>query len=161
MARPGPQPKDPERRQRRNATPEILRLPAAGYDGDYPALPAAYLMSIWDNDAQTPIDIRVEFLAATRDWYNAWACSPQATQFSGVTWLTLKRLAILVDRFERGETKHAGEIRLQESKLGATPEDMAKLRWVIDDDADAPGSKVTEPSARRGKAEPRHLAVVT
>lgn len=163
MAKPGPAPKAAERRQRRNAAPEVTLLPAAGYTGEYPKLPTTYTISIWDNATQRSIDVKVKFLASSKEYYEIWATSPQATQFSRVTWLTLKRLTMLVDQCARGDSKLAGEIRQTESKLGATPEDMAKLKWAITDDeaAASASSSKAKVSPRRSKPDARHLALVT
>lgn len=161
MARPGPAPS--ANPQRRNAAPEVVELPLEGYRGPYPKLPTTYTLTHWDNAAQRWVDGRRKFLASTRAYYLTWARSPQATLFTAVTWPVLGRLAVLVDRFDRGDASVAAEIRQIEAKLGATYEDMAKLRLRI---AAAPADGKTDDKAktspRRRAPDPRrrHLAAV-
>lgn len=116
MAGRGPMPKEPEKRERRNATPEETTL-VAGSKVKAPALPGSR-----------------KLLPATRTWYRTWCQSPQAAQFLSTDWQRLHMLAELVDAFFRtdeAKTKREmmAEIRLQEAKLGATPEDRLRLRW--------------------------------
>lgn len=113
MAGRGPTPKDPDKRQRRNATQELTELQLGGSSVKAPALPGAK-----------------KFLKATRDWYAIWASSPQASQFTMPSWQRLWMLAPLVDQYFRAPDKTLlAEIRLNEKELGATPEAMQRLRW--------------------------------
>jgi len=74
------------------------------------------------------------FLKATREWYARWARSPMATRFTEVDWDRLRYVvAPLFDRFIRSSSKElAGELRLQESLLGATLMDRQRLGLRID-----------------------------
>jgi hypothetical protein len=79
---------------------------------------------------------RRAMLPATRAWYDTWARSPQASQFMATDWQRLHLLAMLVeDIFRTDDPKLRkellGELRLQEAKLGATPEDRLRLRWRL------------------------------
>lgn len=69
-------------------------------------------------------------------------------------------IAPLVDAFWAAEDPKVakellGEIRLNEAKLGATPEDRLRLRWRMAKtlSADEGGESAAEPSPRR--ADPR------
>src|SRR4051794_19794756 len=82
-----------------------------------------------------------DYSAATRRWYTTWAQSPQASQFTDTDWMRLHMLAPLVEQFFRAPTKEVmAEIRLNEAKLGATPEDRQRLHWKVGPEAagDAP-----------------------
>lgn len=108
----GPAPK--AERSRSRDTAERMVLPHTGPVGT-PELP----------DAD-------RFGARTLAWYDTWRTSPQASQFTATDWLRLHMLAPLVDSyFARPNTKVLAEVRLNEAKLGATPEDRLRLRWDI------------------------------
>ena len=96
---------------------------------DYPPLPGAEFYS-----------------ARTIAWYEVWATSPQASRFVATDWQRLHMLAPLVEMyFVTPERQTLAEIRLNEAKLGATPEDRERLRWNIEEpdepDADEPKRK--------------------
>lgn len=133
MAGRGPAPKDPAQRRRTNKAPAPDELPAEGNTKPYPELPATYrTIAPPKAKGQPPRATRAKFLPETRVWYEVWATSPQATQFSPPTWQRLLRLARLVDQFERVPDRNLlAEIRLQEASLGGTPADMLRLRWKI------------------------------
>jgi hypothetical protein len=145
MAITGPVPKDGEKRQRRNEpTFPPVELDERGDPAKAPKLPNAR-----------------RYLAATKAWYATWASSPQASQFTGTDWLRLHMLAELVDGYFRADDpglqqKLMGEIRLNEAKLGATPEDRLRLRWhfAMSKDAGERGEQAAastrKPSRRRG-----------
>lgn len=119
MAGRGPTPKPPERRARRNAAPETVEL-EVGCAAEAPVLP--------DADG---------YREETRAWYRTWCEAPQGTQFLATDWQRLHMLAPLVDAFfdsSRGPRERKellSEIRLNEQKLGATPEDRLRLRWNL------------------------------
>lgn len=135
MAGRGPPPKDPEKRQRRNKAPDVEELPAVH------AVTAP------------PLPNRSKYLAGTRHWYDTWASSPQAAGFGVTDWQRLHMLAALVDAYWREPSKELmGEIRLNESKLGATVEDRFRVRWRLPGSAPAAEDKpepAREPSRRR------------
>ena len=138
MAGRGPIPKDPEKRVRRNKVPDSVEL-EAGKTGDAPPLPGA--------DG---------YREETRVWYRTWCESPQGTQFVATDWQRLHMLAPLVDAFfdqaapADQRQRLLGEIRLNEQRLGATPEDRQRLRWNLRPPAVTPERK---PSRRR--SDPR------
>lgn len=134
MAGQGPAPKDPEKRRRRNKSGEVETLPAAGYQGDYPPLAQGYTLVI--DSEEGPSELWVEFLPATREWYEEWARSPMAVRFTAVDWGRLRRvIAPLADKYHRRpSTSIATELRLQESLLGATVMDRQRMRLKIEAD---------------------------
>lgn len=128
MAGRGPAPgasparKPTAQRRRRNAEPQFDALPAEGNTGTFPPLPKTYRAKVMTEDGM------VAFLASTRKWYDVWAHSPQATEFTGVYWQRLERVARLVDQYDRHPTKDLlAEIRLQEAGFGGTPMDLRRL----------------------------------
>lgn len=78
---------------------------------------------------------------ATRDWYQTWCDSPQASLFTSTDWQRLQMLAILVERYYlaalhpatklHGLTTAFAEIRQNEALLGATHVDRLKGRIKI------------------------------
>lgn len=141
MAGQGPPPKDEAERRRRNKPDKPEELPAEGYQGEYPPLPATYGNTVMkkvktgDGDEELVSEtVKITFLKGTRDWYDTWARSPMATEFTAVDWNRLQRLAKLVDQFERKPTKEMmAEIRLQEAAFGGTPMDRRRLGKKVGD----------------------------
>ncbi|HEV2069475.1 MAG TPA: hypothetical protein VGR26_06755 [Acidimicrobiales bacterium] len=135
MGSRGVPPKDPAKRQRRNKPPELEELPAS-HDGEVPPLPG-----------------RSKYLRRTRDWYDTWARSPQASAFAGTDWGRLHMVAALVDAYWR-EPKASlmSEIRLNEAKLGATIEDRQRLRWKLPGPEHEPEEAPTPPRPRRRRS---------
>lgn len=75
-----------------------------------------------------------KFSAATNTWYLTWARSPQASTFTSTEWLRLHMLAPLVEAYYTSPDKNLmAEIRLNESKLGATLEDRLRMRLKIEE----------------------------
>jgi hypothetical protein len=144
MAGKGPAPAEAKRRRNK---PQIDELPAEGHRGEFPALPKSYR-----HDKKT-----VPYLKATRVWYQTWARSPMATEFTGVDWQRLLRVAPLVDQYERTAARELlAEIRLQEASFGGTPLDRRRLglrvRPPAATDADAAERKQgSRPSGRRAR----------
>jgi len=98
---------------------------------------------------------------ATRAWYRTWARSPQALRFAATDWQRLHMLAGLVERYFADPSKELmSEIRLNEAKLGATPEDRMRLRWRIVDQADKQEEAARPRRRSRQRSDPRHLAAV-
>ena len=139
MAGRGPAPKDPAKRERRNAEPVTQLTGDAKVAA--PKLPGAN-----------------KFLAATRAWYATWCSSLQAAQFLATDWQRLHMLAPLVDRyFREPDPRLLGEIRLNEQKLGATAEDRLRLRWHLRE-AEREEERTQKKGARkssRRRADPR------
>lgn len=136
---PGPPPKDPEQRRRRNKPPAPAELPAEGFQGAYPALPTSWRQeyTVWERDPDTrekfPVhkSRRVRYLPATREWYDTFARSPMATMFAETDWIRLRELAPLKDRYNRGDHSVASELRHQEGLLGATVKDRKAMQVKI------------------------------
>src|SRR3954447_15087134 len=97
---PGPPPKDPAARVRRNREHRIA------LDADAP-IDAPLLPGAWPR--------------AVLEWYGAWCSSPQAHLFISTDWQRLHMLAPLIAEYLANPTPHLmAEIRRTESLLGAT-----------------------------------------
>lgn len=119
MAGRGPAPKDPSRRARRNAGPEMRVIEAEPVV--QPPLP----------DFHVEVDGElVEFVwpARTQEWWRMWGESPLSAEFTQTDWSELLDTAVLHAQFWRGRLSLASELRLRVAKFGATPEDRARLR---------------------------------
>jgi hypothetical protein len=143
---PGPPPAPDGARRRRNHTPAVRELPAAGRPGAAPSwpLPAA------------PSDDEVGL------WDELWA-SPQA-----VAWQDMGAgLARVVARYVRWTvaaeqgipadvaTSALAELRQLEDRLGLTPMALARLHWTIDQQASEPGPEAPpSPSMPAAAPEP-------
>jgi len=152
--------KDPDKLTRPSRRPEPEELPAAGRrTGVVPALGASYRMRVWSAEDQRHVERTVRFLAETRRWYDVWARSPQATRFTATAWERLRMLGRLVDRFRRGDHELIGEIRLNEAKLGGTPEDLQRLHWKVVDEPTAAATgtdgKAKSVRSRTRRRDPR------
>ena len=115
MAGRGPAPKDPSERIRRNADPSPSMFVEADGKIHGPDLP--YTDDGWP--------------APTRDWWETWRRSPQASAFTDTDWSFLLDTALLHAAFWRGASGLAPELRLRVAKFGATVEDRARLRIGI------------------------------
>lgn len=145
MAGRGFAPKDPDKQagHRTKAEQEQTVLPPVdGTPG--PELPASYSFAGED----------VPYTDLTREWYDDWRNSPQVSQFTRNAWRRLLMLAPLVDQYHRHPTKEVmAELRQNEAKLGATPEDMQRLHWKVP-------AKSDEPKAKQSAQGRRNLKVV-
>lgn len=114
---PGPAPKNPATRQRRNQRPSRALLPPETEPRtDAPELPA---LRQWE----------VMTLAW---WRDVWA-SPMATEYTRADEHALFRLAVLIDMFWFNPSRElAAEIRLQQQAFGLTPLDRNRLAWTIE-----------------------------
>lgn len=151
MAGRGPAPKDPAKRVRRNAdstSQTILRFEQA----EQPELP--------EFDVQVEVDgemtsQRFRWPERTREWWKTLGEAPQAEVLGSTDWSFLLDTALLHARvWGEGDLKLLPELRLRVAKIGATPEDRARLRMQFAD-ADAADSKRSAPAesarARRGQ----------
>lgn len=111
-----PLPKNPKTRQRRNRT-----TTAAQFVDDGEARPKR----------KPDLPRTVEWHSLTRRWWDDLWASPMRTEYLRVDVHGLYRLAMLIDRFWRGEYDQAGEIRLQGQLFGLTPIDRRRLQWEI------------------------------
>lgn len=134
---PGPPPKKPELRQRKNKSATAAML--GEHQQPIPDLP----------------DQRIWHPMTSRWWDDIWA-SPMAVQFLDADRHALYRLAVLIDAFWLEPTKElAGEIRQQESRFGLTPLDRWRLQWKVEP-PEAP-AKAAEPEAEID--DPRIIAM--
>jgi hypothetical protein len=152
MAGNGPAPAEQKRRRNKE---NLEELPAEGYQGAFPPLPEKYRIEriVMVKDPETKkrvpetIVLEPEYLPATRDWYETWARSPMAVEFTAVHWQRLLRLARVVDQFERtSDEKLLAEIRLQEAGFGGTPMDLRRLGRKI-----TPVAGAAQPARRRDR----------
>ncbi|MBK9156654.1 MAG: hypothetical protein IPM11_00720 [Micropruina sp.] len=67
----------------------------------------------------------------TRQWWDTWRRSAQASTFTATDWDFLLDTAMIHAAFSEGAVALAGELRLRVAKFGATPEDRARLRMAI------------------------------
>lgn len=146
---PGPTPKKPNLRQRRNkdATSASLIDSSPLIEGQIPELRERV------DDDGTPIEWHPR---AVRYWKDIWT-SPMASEYTQADVEGLEILMDLVDRYWRKpSTTLAGEMRLQRQCYGLTPIDRRRLQWEIkriDPDAPAAGPKREKRPARA--ADPR------
>jgi hypothetical protein len=133
---PGPLPKDPARRARRNAD-TIERTVLVFEPAKQPRLP-----SIMPDGSHWP--------AETRAWWRTWKDSPLSDAFTATDWAALLETAVLHGLFWTGDKSVAGEIRRRVAKHGATAEDRARLRisFAEADAADGGGRAEQVESAR-------------
>jgi len=120
----GPAPKDPSRRARTNKEVAQLRVLTITPDSQ-PPLPER--MKTWTVDGET-VTKEVRWPVGTEQWWQMWARSPLANDFTETDWSELLIAAFLHAEFMEGNYKLAGELRLRTAKFGATPEDRMRLR---------------------------------
>ncbi len=142
---PGPAPKHPSVRARRNKTSTAATLSAV-HDVQAPPLPTR----LWHEQ--------------TRAWWRDIWASPMAPEFDKSDKHGLFALAVLVDDFWRTEDAKlrkeiAAEIRQQRTAFGLTPIDRRRLQWTIEqaEDAQDRGTRRREaaPKAVSKAADPR------
>jgi hypothetical protein len=139
---PGPLPKDPVLRQRRNKAATRALLPAETQPlAEYPALPELSSRGPWH-----PM--------AVRWWDDVWS-SPMHDEFLRADIGALFRLVDLVDEFwKTHKVKIAGEIRLLEREFGLTPMARRRLEWTVAQVDEAKHAKPQRP-ARVIEHDPR------
>lgn len=126
---PGPAPKDPSTRQRRNKTSTASVLKA-------------------DPTAEIPdLPNRMAWHDQTREWWRDVWSSPMAPEFDESDRHGLNMLAVLVDDYwmagnSRERMPIAAEIRQQSQRFGLSPIDRRRLQWEIER---------TEEAQRRGE----------
>lgn len=127
---PGPPPKHPAQRRRRNNKPDLLALPAEGRKGRAPK---------WPLPSQTDAEAKV--------WTETWH-TPQAAAWERLGWnRTVARYVRFLVRSEDPKSTVAllSEVRQLEDRLGLTPMSMLRLRWEV---------KADEVAEKRGEAAP-------
>lgn len=136
---PGPVPKQPGQRRRRNRQPAGTKLlPAGGRVGPTPPLGKRPGGGSW--------------LKSTREWWRVLWASPMATEYQDADAWTLRRVAFMYDLAGRGELNAAltRELRLLLDAFGLTAYGRRRLGWWI-----AEGEVVelrSAPSPRRLRA---------
>ncbi len=116
---PGPMPKNPATRRRRNRATTRAMLPAEIEQRKYrPRLPKLNGKAKWH-----PL--------AKMYWDLVWT-SPMSHQFLAADIPVLFRLLMLVNRFfDGGSLKVAAEIRMLEREFGLTPLSRRRLEWIV------------------------------
>jgi hypothetical protein len=112
-----PVPKPPDQRRRRNKEERVELPPApdALAGPDLPPAPDA-LDGVWP--------------AEVVEWYDDWRRSPMVAMFQPTDWRRLRMIAPLVACYVRTlDPRLMSEIRLNETLLGATATDRAKMKW--------------------------------
>lgn len=135
---PGPAPKDPASRRRRNASVGKTMLPAGGRQGDAPAWPFSTV-----DEPST--------------WAELWA-TPQAAAWERLGWTrTVARYAMLLLEVEQPEAKGTilAEVRQLEDRLGLNPKAMRSLLWEVTEDelADKRGEEPAQTRAAEKRAK--------
>lgn len=170
---PGPAPKDPALRQRRNKTSTAATL-SADHGIEAPPLPPRYRV-----DRKTGERTEVAWHPMALDlWEEVWA-SPMAPEYLNADHHGLYIITTLTDtywkRLEDGEpvTGLAMEIRLQRAEFGLTPIARRRLQWEVEKTEEAldRGSKRSrereaesrekQAAKERAEGDPRRLMLVS
>jgi hypothetical protein len=143
---PGPEPKHPGTRARRNATSTKATLRAVP-DMPRPELPEAPLG---------------EWHPMTLAWWADIWSSPMAPEFDASDAHGLFALAMLTEDFWRSASpgermKLAAEIRQQGQRYGLSPIDRRRLQWEIErtEEAQEKGAVRRASRPKRGASDPR------
>lgn len=142
---PGPAPKDPSTRARRNKTSSraTLRADAAIVAPELPDIEWHPMVLQW--------------------WRDLWA-SPMAPEYDDSDRHGLFELALLRNDFWNADTARerkdaAAEIRLQDQRFGLSPIDRRRLQWEIErtDEAQAKGERrrTAQTKSPQSKGDPR------
>lgn len=108
---PGPAPKDPSQRRRRNA-------PARGEWVDLPELTKPVLPELPEGD----------WSKRTQEAWALWRSDPATSQYSSAGIAQAINLLHLFEGWVRGDEKYS-EVRLTMDGLGLTPKGKRDLRW--------------------------------
>ena len=131
---PGPAPKDPVSRRRRNVAVGKTLLPANGRVGETPAWPFS-------------------MVAEPDVWAELWS-TPQASAWERQGWTrVVARYAMLLSEVEQPDAKGTilGEVRQLEDRLGLNPKAMRSLLWEIASDEVAEKRDESKPSKAASK----------
>lgn len=144
---PGPPPKDPAIRRRRNKTTTRATLPKA---------PVA-------RKPPLPVKRPAWHALTKREWQRWWS---SGAEYSEVHASGLIRLLYLVEDFYRATTakerkEAAAEIRLQGAEFGLTPLAERRLQWERIHADDEQSKRHAEPPARPQAGDPRLTLVKT
>jgi hypothetical protein len=111
---PGPSPKSPETRRRRNKPARGDWTAAAGVGWQYGEVPAP------------PTGLLKVSREAWATWMGGWV----AAHWTPVDVPGLRQLVRLYDQVQRGELQRAGEVRLWMDDYGITPKGQQARRWA-------------------------------
>jgi hypothetical protein len=147
---PGPAPKDPKLRQRRNTAVSAVTIVDEKPLADIPELPRR----------------RRKWRPETVVWWNDIWHSPMCGEYIKSDIHQLYILADLIDQYWRQSATKEGpsatlatEIRLQRQCFGMTPIDRRRLEWTVEkaEDANAKGRRRREDGRKlkRYKVDPR------
>ena len=136
---PGPPPKSPATRRRRNRASTATTLAVAGVPAKPPALPAER-----------------DWHPQTKCWWEDTWRSPMSAEFLQADAHGLFRLALLIDDYWTADSatqrrKLAAEIRLQGQGYGLSPLDRRRLQWQVEQ---VEGKQADRRRSSRGK-DPR------
>jgi hypothetical protein len=133
---PGPPPKDPAVRQRRNKTSTTAQLPSesACRRRRVPPLPERWVHE-YDKDRVVTGKKLLPWPDDLVAWWTDLWRSPQATQWTRAMYHELVMLATLRERWQlTGESKDAAEYRMHRRDFGLTTLDMRRLQWSIEEE---------------------------
>lgn len=120
MAGRGPAPKDPSKKVRSDPRDKTART--------FSAEPVA----------QPPLPADMEWHPRTIAWWATWKTAPQAQEFVATDWDFLLDTALMhTAMWAKGQWTLAAEVRLRVAKVGATPEDRARLKMIFASGKDA------------------------
>ena len=123
---PGPAPKDPKIRQRRNKVATSATLADTT-----PRRQRAPRLPVYTDDEGH----EVKWHRMTEAWWKDLWHSPMAEKFLRADEHALFRLAVLVDKYWHSPSKElAAEIRLEQQAFGLTPIDRRRLQWSVEQD---------------------------
>lgn len=136
---PGPVPKPPATRQRRNRPAGAATLSLAGRAGPVPELPPRGGRRTWS--------------PRTAEWWDRTWRSPMATEYLDADFDDLVMLAELRDdwvkmRDPMKKAKLMQEIRMQGARFGQSPKDRRALQWEIEKGEEAV-ERTNQRAARR------------
>ncbi len=141
---PGPPPKDPKLRQRRNRTATSATL--IRREPPRQRAPSLPKVRKWHD-------------LTRRWWADVWR-SPMAEEFLRADMHALFRLAVLVDMFWWDPSdKLAKEIRLEQQAFGLTPIDRRRLQWSVEEEAEERRARQVAPPPVADE-DPRQLLKV-
>ena len=149
---PGPPPKDPKLRQRRNKASTAATLPSEE--------------EIANRRLRAPpLPRDRNWHKLTRSWWRDIWRSPMMPEFLRADTHALYRLARLIDEFwDDPNPRLAGEIRQEQACFGLTPLDRRRLEWQVEqtEDAKERGKKRRDkPEHQPGiQSDPRQLLKV-
>ena len=153
MAGNGPAPKDPNRRARRNAAPNALRVVIAA-PTEQPDLPSFDVVVKIDGEMVTTEFVWPE---RTREWWRMWGESPLSDDFTQTDWDFLLDTAVLHQAlWHYGDMSVIAELRLRVAKFGATLEDRARLKMQFAE-ADKAEAKRPPVAPKTPAADPRSV----